>query len=170
MGLQSGFKYSSWLFQLLEELNVHIWFHFPFQLLEKVNIHLWFHSLFQMLERVNVHIWFHCLFQLPEKMNIHFWFYSPFQLLEKVNIHIWFNFPFQLLEEVNIHILPSLNPDGAEQSTVSSCDKGPGHNNVNNVDLDTNFKQTGKPKYANEWVIVRQVDSQFYRPVKREVR
>ena len=61
---------------------------------------------------------------------------------------LWFHhvdaYPFQLLQEVNIHIVPSLNPDGAEQSIVGKCETGPGHSNKNNVDLDTNFKKPGK--------------------------
>jgi hypothetical protein len=44
---------------------------------------------------------------------------------------------------VEINILPSLNPDGAELSKPGTCAKGPGHNNKNDVDVDTNFIKTG---------------------------
>ncbi|XP_070205330.1 carboxypeptidase D-like [Littorina saxatilis] len=68
------------------------------------------------------------------------------ELLLQLGVHLCNrseeNYIKQLLEEVNIHIIPSLNPDGAEQAVMENCDSGQGHANKNNINLDTNFIKT----------------------------
>nr|KAG5687052.1 hypothetical protein BaRGS_002425 [Batillaria attramentaria] len=52
-------------------------------------------------------------------------------------------FEKQLLEEMVVYVVPSLNPDGARMATVGQCEKGPGHANSENIDLDTDFRLSG---------------------------
>ncbi|KAH9525525.1 hypothetical protein Btru_001621 [Bulinus truncatus] len=45
----------------------------------------------------------------------------------------------KMLNEFEIYIIPALNIDGARFASSGSCDKGLGHNNSLNIDLDKNF-------------------------------
>ncbi|UXI22206.1 ceramide synthase 1 [Sarcoptes scabiei] len=44
-----------------------------------------------------------------------------------------------LINNTRIHLLPSMNPDGYERSTIGDCDSLIGRGNANNVDLNRNF-------------------------------
>uniref|UniRef100_A0A2C9JLP4 Peptidase M14 domain-containing protein n=1 Tax=Biomphalaria glabrata TaxID=6526 RepID=A0A2C9JLP4_BIOGL len=45
----------------------------------------------------------------------------------------------KMLSEFEIYMVPALNVDGSRFATVNTCEKGLGHNNSLNVDLDKNF-------------------------------
>ena len=44
-----------------------------------------------------------------------------------------------ILDETRIHFLPSLNPDGSEQSREGECKKDKGRKNYKDYDLNRNF-------------------------------
>lgn len=44
-----------------------------------------------------------------------------------------------LLENTRIHLMPSMNPDGYENSIEGECQHGDGRGNANGVDLNRNF-------------------------------
>ncbi|CAM1327584.1 CPM (predicted) [Pycnogonum litorale] len=44
----------------------------------------------------------------------------------------------RLLDNTYVHIMPSMNPDGFEKA-INQCKGGPGRNNANGFDLNTNF-------------------------------
>ncbi|XP_075678556.1 carboxypeptidase D-like [Dermatophagoides pteronyssinus] len=57
-------------------------------------------------------------------------------LLENYGHH---NYIDWLINNTRIHLMPSMNPDGYEQSNLGDCDSLIGRNNANNVDLNRNF-------------------------------
>jgi len=44
-----------------------------------------------------------------------------------------------LMKNMRIHIMPSMNPDGYEQSSVGDCTGLTGRYNANGLDLNRNF-------------------------------
>lgn len=45
----------------------------------------------------------------------------------------------RLVDETRLHLMPSMNPDGWERSTVGDCDSLDGRGNAHNIDLNRNF-------------------------------
>lgn len=50
-----------------------------------------------------------------------------------------------IMKNTRVHILPSLNPDGYEKSTMNDCMSVEGRYNANNYDLNRNFPDFFEP-------------------------
>ena len=44
-----------------------------------------------------------------------------------------------LMKNSRLHVMPSMNPDGLQRSSVGDCDSVVGRANANNYDLNRNF-------------------------------
>ena len=51
----------------------------------------------------------------------------------------------RILNKSRIHVLPSMNPDGSEQSRKGECARDKGRKNSNDYDLNRNFPDFFKP-------------------------
>lgn len=54
-----------------------------------------------------------------------------------------------LMDNMFIHLMPSMNPDGFEESIEGECSQGPGRVNSNGFDLNRNFPDFFTPKHYN---------------------
>ncbi|XP_078407394.1 carboxypeptidase M-like [Cetorhinus maximus] len=72
----------------------------------------------------------------------------------------------RLIGSVRIHILPSMNPDGFEKSTVGKCTGTRGRYNSNQIDLNRNFPdpfgKTASPLEPETEAVIRWIHSEQF--------
>ncbi|CAL1533608.1 unnamed protein product, partial [Lymnaea stagnalis] len=80
----------------------------------------------------------------------------------------------QMLNDIQVYIMPAVNVDGSQLAMPDSCNKGLGHNNSLNVDIDSNF--LGDEDYHHpedeqvETKAVKRVIAESHSPIVVNVR